>query len=343
MEEQKREVMFPLTDSYQSVNGLIPIAWEFKSFNQAYSFRNLLKNLLKIFSMSAYPGVKYRLEFNNDIMNRQTRVNWDDKLAGKPVISYETAKDYVFRYNGDIQKTEEDLITSYGTIEQIFNQAIAVAGETENTYKHQATGAQYLISRKLRGLASLPWLSCEVKHSPLASIEPTGEREKTEVVSELCPADMVIDQYWWQDKVTAGDVVQKKHWWVPEIKKKSLSEPPYLMFWAGMADTFTADGSEYPLVMSHHTDHLGVKRLNTSLHPHGPDGLIEKYHSQMKAWTERDKMRVKGSFRLTPLELKRLDIRDKVFLHGRLFYIEKMVYNISHNQISLVDVDLIEC
>ena len=40
--------------------------------------------------------------------------------------------------------------------------------------------------------------------------------------------------------------------------------------------------------MSHHTDHFGVKRLNTSLHPDGPDGLIEKYHSSMKAWVEKD-------------------------------------------------------
>ncbi|MBK6964584.1 MAG: hypothetical protein IPH20_11780 [Bacteroidales bacterium] len=125
--------------------------------------------------------------------------------------------------------------------------------------------------------------------------------------------------------------------------KKGLSEPPYLMFWAGMANTFENDGRNTRLIMAHHTDHFGIKRLNTSLHPEGPDGLIEKYHGRMKAWVEKDKMRVKGSFCLTPLELKRLDIRDKVYLRGRLFYIEKLSYTLSNQQISLVDADLIEC
>jgi hypothetical protein len=63
----------------------------------------------------------------------------------------------------------------------------------------------------------------------------------------------------------------------------------------------------------------------------------------MKAWTEKDKMKVKGSFLLSPLELKKLDIRDKVFLKGRLFYIQKLNYSLSHMHLSLVDVDLIEC
>ncbi len=109
----------------------------------------------------------------------------------------------------------------------------------------------------------------------------------------------------------------------PVIEKKGLSEPPYLMFWAGMANTFENDGSEYPLIMAHHTDHFGVKRLNTSLHPEGADGLIEKYHSRMKAWVEKDKMRVKGSFRLTPLEMKRLDIRDESVSPGQAVSILK--------------------
>lgn len=342
LEETRHDVMFPLTDSYISSGGLIPISWEFKSFMQAYSFRDLLKNLLKIFCMSAYPGVKFHLEFNNDIFSRTNRVNWDDKLAGDPAVSYEDAKEYVFRYN-DITKSEEDLLNGFGSMKLIHDEAAAIAGEADSTYKDSSTGALYNISRTLKGLDSLPWLTCEIHHSPLASVEPSGEKEKHEVVSDIRPADMIIDQYWWQDHSALADVVQKKHWWVPLIEKKSLSEPPYLMFRAGIAPTFEEDGSEYPLIMPHHTDHLGVKRLNTSLHPHGTDGLLEKYHASMKAWVEKDKMRVKGSFRLTAFELKKLDIRDKVYLRGRLFFIEKLTYTLSDNSISLIDADLIEC
>ncbi|MBK6964586.1 MAG: hypothetical protein IPH20_11790 [Bacteroidales bacterium] len=88
LEEQIREVMFPLVDTYESSGGLIPLEWEFKSFLQAYAFKELLKNLMKVFCMTAYPGVKFRIEFNNNVMDRKIRVNWDDKLAGDPVISY---------------------------------------------------------------------------------------------------------------------------------------------------------------------------------------------------------------------------------------------------------------
>ena len=342
MEEQRQDVMFPLVDSYNASNGLIPLSWEMKSFLQAYPFRELLKNLMKIFCITAYPGVKYRMEFSNDVMNRQVRLNWDGKLAGDPVISTEEARDYVFRYN-DVQKSDEEQIREYASIKQIHDVTMASATESGAIYMDVSTGGQYNITRKLRGLDSLPWLTCDIRHSPFASREPDGSRDKTEVISDIRPADMAIDQYWWQDKAPYADIIQKKHWWVPVIEKKGLSEPPCIMFWAGMAATLENDGSEYPLIMSHHTDHFGVKRLNTSLHPEGPDGLIEKYHGMMKAWTEKDKMKVKGSFLLSPLELKKLDIRDKVFLKGRLFYIQKLNYSLSHMHLSLVDVDLIEC
>jgi hypothetical protein len=113
------------------------------------------------------------------------------------------------------------------------------------------------------------------------------------------------------------------------------------MFYGGMAQTFEHDG-QYPYLMAHHTDHFGVQRLNTSLHPEGSGGLIEKFHGKFKQWVEKDKKRVRGSFKLTPLEIKNLNIRDKIHLKGRLFYIEKKEYTLMNKGISLVDMELIE-
>lgn len=73
------------------------------------------------------------------------------------------------------------------------------------------------------------------------------------------------------------------------------------------------DDGHYPQLLAHHTDQFGTRRLNTSLQPDGPGRLIEKYHSKMKACVEKDNLKAKGSFRLSMLELKKLDIRDKVF------------------------------
>ncbi len=341
LEETIVEVMFPLVDSYESSGGLIPIRWNIMNFCQEYAFRELLKNLMKIFCMTAYPGVKYRIEFNNDIMARTNRVNWDGKLAGDPVISWEEGKDYVFRYD-KVRKSGEEIVRSHPNIQAIFETAIATAAESGTEYQDASNGAQYKITRTLRGLTSQPWLSCEVKSSPLASNEPAGNRDKTEVVSEICPAEMSIEQFWWEDYGEPKDLVQKKHWFVPVIEKKDRSDPPCIMFFSGIARPFDVEG-EYPYLMAHHTDHFGIKRQRTSLHPEGPGGLLEQFHGSMKAWTEKDKMRVKGSFRLTLLEVKKLDIRDKVFFHGRLFYIEKLTYSLSNEGISLIEADLIMC
>ena len=339
-EDVKIDVMFPLVDDYHSVNGLIPIHWQFKNFCQAYSFRELLKNLLKIFCMTAYPGITYRLEYSDIVMARTKQINWDDKLAGQMEVSYEEGQAYFFGYK-NVKTSDEKLLKEYQSVSEIFNTAIAQSSE-EGTIYRNSDSSQFKITRTLRGLTSEPWLKCEIDHSPLATLEPTSDKEKFEIVSDIRPADMTIEQYWWQDKGVKGDLILRKHWFVPIVEKEKLDQPPYLMFFVGRTNTFQGEDS-YPQLLAHHTDQFGVKRLNTSLHPDGPGGLIEKYHSKMKAWVEKDKMKVKGSFKLSMLEIKKLDIRDKVYLKGKLFYIQKLTFSLTGTSISLADIDLIEC
>lgn len=335
-----REAIFPLVDNYTPATGLVPLEWKFQSFCQAYCFRDLLKSLLSIFSMTLFPGIQFKMEYNNDILGRKQRHDWNLKLAGKLDITNEVAKDYYFNYK-NVTHSDTVVNTSFSTINEMFNWAIDTALEEGSLYRDKTTGAQYKISRKLRGLTSDPWLTCEIDHSPLAVPELEGKREKFEVSSDVRPADLVIEQYWWQDKGEKDDLVRKRHWFVPKIEKQKIDQAPYLMFFAGMANTFQ-DAGQYPILLAHHTDQFGVKRLNTSLHPTGPDGLIEKFHYGMKQWYEKDKIKAKGSFLLSPLEIKKLDIRDKIYLQGKLFFIEKMEYTLTNNGISLVDVDLIE-
>lgn len=338
-EDVKIDVMFPLVDSYQSTNELIPIHWQFNNFCQAYSFRELLKNLLKIFCMTAYPGITYRIEYSDIVMSRTKQIDWSDKLADRLDISYEEGQAYYFGYK-NVKSSDEKILKKYQTVSEIFNAAITQTSE-EGTIYRNSDDAQYKISRTLRGLTSEPWLKCEIDHSPLATAEPASDKDKFEIISDLRPADMTIEHYWWQDKGVKGDLVQRKHWFVPVVNKEKLDQPPYLMFFVGRTDTFQDEGS-YPQLLAHHTDQFGIKRLNTSLHPDGPGGLIEKYHSKMKAWVEKDKMKAKGSFKLSILELKKLDIRDKVFLQGKLFYIQKLNFTLCSSSIGLVDVDLVE-
>ena len=340
---RKYPVIYPLVDSYDQINGYVSIDWEYSSFMQNYLFSDFLKDLMKIFSMTTFPGMRYRMEFNNDIMNRQIKVDWNDKLAGDPVISLEPAKIYVFKYSRSEGDTNEVIINKLPSVKAIFDDVyFDPEAESSKIYEDESSSAQFSLSRNLVGLNSNVIIQSELKRNPLVTSEINNdETEKYEVSSTMTPATMNITEFW-SDDDCHPDVIPKKYWYVPHITNNGIKTAPYIMFFGGMANSFDYEG-EYPLLMAHHTDHFGMKRLNTSLHPEGPDGLIEKFHGSMKQWIEKDKVRIKGSFRLSVYEIRTLDISTKVALRGRLFYIEKLDYSLTNTNISLVDVDLIEC
>jgi hypothetical protein len=338
-------VMFPLVDDYITWGAQVPLEWKFQSFMQNYLFSNLLKDLMKIFCMTTFPGIKYRIEFNNEVMSRKERVDWDSKIAGKPKISIEPAKKYVFKYAGisaSDNKSYPDRVKE--KIQIIFDVAYDdTESEGEVIYKDDSTGGMYKVTRTLEGLDSTVALRSEILNDPLSVTEEETDEDidKFDVTSQVRPASMNILGYREYDITTSNP---QKHWFAPVINDKGLSEPPYIMFWAGMLNTLEKfSGDDYPGLMAHHTDHLGIKHFNTSLHPEGPQGIIEKFHGSMKAWVEKDKLKVKASFRLTLLEIIKLKISVKIHLHGRLFYIEKLDYSLTKNGISLIEADLIEC
>ncbi len=338
-------VTLPLIDSYTPSNGNVPIEYDLMNFTQAYPVVDLLKSLLSMFSMSCFiKGNEMLIKYNNDIMKEPSSVNWNDKLAGQPIISFEEAKRYVFKYN-DIPLSEENTLTSYNTLAEI---AIAAAlAETTDPviYHHSETGALYRITKSLQGLDSWVQLDSEVLKSSLNSLSNNSDdKESWEVIPEVRPVDMNIEHYWVNDKDPNLDQLRKYHWWVPSIDKKSVKDPPYIMLFGGMIKPFDDDKSSYPLITNHNVDHFGNKlNIDISLLPDGPNGLIAMFHQEMKKWVEKDKTKLKGSFLLSIKDLRKLMLSQKIYLNGMLFYIEKLSYSLNSHQISLVDADLIQC
>jgi hypothetical protein len=330
----------PLLDQYDA-SGNEQLKFAIKSFQQAYAFKSFLKNLLKIFSMTAFAGNKYSLEFNNDIFDRNTVTSMDDKLAGDMLVTYDDAKDYKFMYS-DYGESEAENI-SVGIISQMFNLYKNLNQQFSTTYKDTAVGNIVELKGQLVGLGNHLEMTADIKKSALAIKKTTSSRGKYEVNSEVSPLDMNIHLTGnrFNNPNDYNPISENRHIYVAEIEKKNLEASPHIMFYGGMAQNFEQNG-QYPYLMAHHTDHFGVQRLNTSLHPEGSGGLIEKFHGKFKQWVEKDKKRVRGSFKLTPLEIKNLNIRDKIHLKGRLFYIEKKEYTLMNKGISLVDMELIE-
>lgn len=330
--------VMPLVDSYDN-NGTEwrDLMFRIKSFQQAYPFVTLLKNVLKMFSMTMFSANTFSIERNDDIMDRQVIVNWDDKIAGKPIKSYESACDYVFGY-GDTKPAKKKLMIGYSNMNEIYTAALVGPENVDTIMKDESTGGVYKINKIISNNEyQHKIIRCDVEQSPNCVIYDETERDKYEVTSDVKPIELKIFPIWYHDVP-----YQKQHWLVPEIELKGIKEAPYIMFIGDMTKVF-GDLFLYPQLQAHNYDQFGVKKFDFSLHPQGPEGLVAKFHSKYKAWVEKDKLKLKVSVRLLPSELRTLNLRDKYHVGGRLFYIEKLEYSITHTNLSLVEADLIEC
>lgn len=331
----------PLVESYDYDENTVmrDFLVKMKSFQQAYPVMSLVKNVLKMFSMTMFTGRNYRIEKNDDIMARTVIRNWDDKIAGTPIVSYEPAKDYVFNF-GETTSVITANVDKYANLSDIHDAMMEVSDNTDTLVQDSSTGAIYKMNAITVShfvLTHPRIIRSEVSQSPLCVYYAETEREKYEVSSEVKPVDLNLHTCWGET-----DPELRYHWVVPEIELKDIKAPPYIMFYGGMNNIFGNPGS-YPQLQAHNYDQFGVKKFDFSLLPGGADGLISKFHSKFKAWVEKDKLRLKTSVRLLPADLRALDIRDKYFISGRLFYIEKLEFELSHNNISLVEADMIEC
>lgn len=344
-------VMFfnPLVDDYL-FNGTDwrDLSIHMKSFQQAYPFMSLLKDVLKIFSMTMFTGNKFSIERNDDIMSRNVIVNLDDKIAGTPIKSYEPAKDYVFSF-GDTKSVITTNVDKSPHLKDIYDRMLGAEENVDRVLQDESSGGIYKLNKITvqKYVSDIIVITSEVQQSPNSVYYEESEREKYEVSSETKPIDLNIVPTWRQEAPGVSNnpinpLPTTFHWAVPEIDIKDIKSAPYLMFRTGMSQTMELNGT-YPQLLANNYDPFGVKKFDFSLHPSGPDGLITKFHGSFKAWVEKDKLRLKTSVRLNPSELRTLDFRDKYHVGGRLFYIEKNEYQLTHRGLSLVESDLIEC
>jgi hypothetical protein len=336
-----RMVFVPVVDDYSASPRDLTI--KTRSFQQAYPFTSLLKNVLKMFSMTLYQGTTYSIEKNNDIMAMDTVVNWDAIIAGKPVISYESAKDYVFTFG----ETHSNIIANtvkYSSMLTLFSAAIRSDENTDQLLQDESTGAIYktnMVTVVVGGVTQ-KIVRSEIQQSPINVYYAESDRDKYVVSSDVKPINTNITTCWGDE-----NPLEVFHWVVPEIEIKDIKSAPYIMLYRGMADNLGGQAyipyGEHPQLLNHNYDNAGLKFSDFSLLPSGPDGLIAKFHGKFKEWVEKDKLRVKVSVRLSVQEIRDLNMRHKYHIAGRLFYIEKIEYQLTHYGIGLVEADLIEC
>lgn len=328
----------PLVEDYE-YNGTQwrDLMFRMKSFQQAYPFIELLKNLLKIFGMTLFTGYKYSIERNDDIMNREVVVDWSNKITGTPEKMYEAARDYVFSY-GDKKPVNTVNAVKLADMAAIYTKVYNGWENVDYIVQDESTGGIYKMNMIIMdNQFEQRVIRTEVIQSPMSVVYNETGREKYEVISDVKPIEQTIQPIWWDEAPN-----RKFHWYVPEIELQDIKQPPYLMFRGEMTKVFGSLNT-YPQLQAHNYDQYSVKRFDFSLLPGGADGLVSKFHSKFKEWVEKDKLRLKALVKLTPAELRNLNMRDKYYIDGKKFYIEKLEYTLKNNGISLVEADLVEC
>jgi len=291
-----------------------------------------LQSILKMFCATLYPvSGKLRLMYNKDIFASTAVDSWSDKLTGRLSTELMDLQTYMYGYSGVDSDDEVIGEFSVNSVQDLINLDVT---EINGALINVATTGQVFRKTVKEGTAFY-----DLENSGLG-----GQKEGDntfDMVSQMSPLKMSLNKYWWID--TSTTTLPKLDWYVPEMGVNRESRPvtTSVMFYHGLKSTFTA-GDEYPFLTSHNYDHFGNRLGDISLSFNGPDGLIAKYHTVFKAWVEKKKIKASGTFLLSALDLKELDLSKRKNIQGKNFFIDKINITIRKHIIDPAQIDFIE-
>lgn len=329
-----------LDNTYQTS----PNHFYLNSFLNSFAFNDFLKDLLKIFCFSLMPRSdgKWDIIHNKEILESTEVEDWSDKLVGTPTISYEAGQTYTYGYSDHGETNEEE--GSGVELDHINALLAANAG----TYRIKSTGEVYEKKLKSKENEEDPdEFEYKLKKSGLGG--STEGDDTYSMVSSVAPMPMGIAEYWTENSYNGG--IPKSPWYVPFFTndRNENNFAPFIGFNRGWIKT--ADGkldntgtysNHYPFLSPFDKDLSGAQNSNYSLAWEGPNGLIEKFHKEFKTYIEKDKMVLKGNFRLSELDLKNMKYQRKKYIRGKKFFLRKVEGTLQKRRIGLVKCELIE-
>jgi len=323
------------------------------SFMPKYSFSEFLKDILKIFCCSLIPKPDGTLDIvhNKEIVESNIITNWTNKLVGIPTKSKQAAQIYTYGYSSGSSTRTETYAKQIESIEELLL-------DTTKSGTYKIANTNEIIEKTLEDKddeADDDVFTYATQDTGLTGNETVENDEADDdddtdsygISTSAKPVPMTIAEYW-----TTNDNEIFKKWNVPEFPddRTENSSAPYIGFVRGFYDvsskttTKTPEtfNNKYPLMTPYNYDPAGNKVGDYSLAWEGDDGLINKFHTEFKAWVEKDRQILEGTFNLSALDLKNIDPMVKIYCNGKLFYYKKIEVTITQNKISLADVTLIE-
>ncbi|MEG1414828.1 MAG: hypothetical protein RSC35_06675, partial [Mucinivorans sp.] len=302
-------------------------------------------------------GDKMTVAARQDILQRPDSLDWNSKIIGTPSLELRLGENYSVTYQ-DAETTEplpaERVIESVDSVNQMITLTAqnAAIGNKLKTFKVSSTNQ--IFEMKINGLLSNETYA----HYDYAliqnqqTVDSKNEESSNEFTVSInaAPVRMVVATDMLNDVAmipafSLAGTTTHNYIYCPQIEAPSKTRPETLLLgtYFGRRSALMQPWFGYPFLTSDNCDAYGfVSPYDVSLELGGERGLINAYHKRFKDWVEKDKLVLKADVLLSPLDLKNLDLKNKIHIDGRNFFIEELSVTITPRAIKPAEVTFVE-
>lgn len=319
---------------------------ELKDFMPDVDSNTFIKSLLNLFCMTmAVKSGKLIIRSNDSILAGSVSKDWTSKIASELDFKVQRKKLYVYGFEN---RKKEDI--SSNTIIEV----PSLAAVMDHPYTLDATGYYQGEFRFEDRTIVKSVQQTEVKHvnGPVSETQFSYgyvddgfnfavEKENNDVfdmTSSVVPLPVYPATFF----RNIDSDSEMKQWQVPGIKDLDREKRPtdiYLLYHNGDRLVGGNNSLKYPYLSANYEASTFSPRTLTW---DGQYGLYNVYHKKFSQWIEKNKIAVNTTILLNTIDLKNLDILEKVHIQGRNFFIQKLQFTITLNAISPCLADLVE-
>lgn len=319
---------------------------ELNDFLPSVRSNDFVKSLLNLFcmTMTATKG-KLTILGNSDILSADASIDWSMKISSTLNLKFETGKQYLYGYES---KTDEKANISaskqvddmYGMMREPYQLDETKFYENKFVVLSQIfkKEVQEVSIREINGTVNEHQINYSLEDNGFNFSVEKGKKESFNMVSTAIPLPMYPAIFY----STYSNEGPRHEWSVPGFKDIDRNNRPneiYLTFFQGRRSIKEDENKRYP--------GLGGNLEKNTTGPNilswdGEFGLFETYHKNFAEWIERDKVSLSATVDLNIVDLKNLNVLEKVHIRGRNFLIKKLQYTIGLTSISPINADFLE-
>lgn len=325
------------------------VTWAVADFMPDVAAGDFIVEMLKLPCASMYiKGDTFSVEYNGDILRRNVVHDWTDKIIGTPTLTSEPGQEYRLEFSARDEGEQPE-----GEIKEVKTVINALEYLAGRTYVNscRVENPPQVLTAILDEVGRTPSV---VKQEDMPA---TADTEESELESDTAGYDMSIGakvvtcnihRYWLNDDDMDKELSNEQKFYVPEIEKLETKRPDTILL--GLAQGMQKEikrwnipvAYRYPYLSATNYNAYGEKLGELSLFQNGTGALFERYHKPFAEWIARKKLKLTGAVYLRPIDLHRLDLRDKFNIRGRLFFLETMNVSLKKNRIEPAEAEFVE-